>query len=47
MTHSSEKREKACIDNCSASYRKCIDSGEHESVCKMKRVPCLCKCSID
>ncbi|MGE0086376.1 MAG: hypothetical protein AB7S75_18360 [Desulfococcaceae bacterium] len=47
MTYSSENREKVCIDKCSDSYRKCIDSREHESVCRMKQVPCLCTCSAD
>ena len=36
-----------CMEKCDASFRACIFKGEHESVCRMKRVPCDCSCTME
>jgi len=41
------KTEKiACSSNCEDQYKSCLSSGEHESVCRLKRVQCDCGCTI-
>ncbi len=35
----------ACSQSCHEIFRECLDKGEDESVCRMKRVPCDCSCS--
>ena len=43
----SKKRDsKDCSAKCDEAERACLNSGEHESVCRMKRVPCDCRCWI-
>jgi len=37
----------ACSQSCYEIFRECLDKGEDESVCRMKRVPCDCSCSDD
>lgn len=44
MENKSEKKDISCTIKCSREYYKCIDSGEHESVCNMKRARCDCSC---
>jgi len=44
MEKKSEKKENACSIKCHQEYFKCIDKGEHESVCNMKRAHCDCSC---
>ena len=36
-----------CSHGCDIIFRECLSSGEDESVCRMKRVPCDCSCSDD
>ena len=35
-----------CTKKCDALYKDCVEKGEHESVCRMKRVPCDCSCAL-
>jgi hypothetical protein len=37
--------DSACSGECESAYRKCIDSKEDESVCRMQRAQCRCSCS--
>jgi hypothetical protein len=35
----------SCSHGCDELFRECLNKGEDESVCRMKRVPCDCECS--
>ncbi|MFH1155098.1 MAG: hypothetical protein V1793_14895 [Pseudomonadota bacterium] len=39
-----EQDEASCSSQCHSDFLDCMDSNEDESVCIMKRVPCLCAC---
>ena len=38
---------QSCERSCDDRFRECISTGEHESVCMMKRVPCACRCALE
>lgn len=44
MDRKDMKKNKSCSLKCSQEYNECIEKGEHESVCRMKRVHCDCAC---
>lgn len=46
MSDSSQYFDSNCNQDCESEYSKCISSKEHESVCRMKRAQCSCKCVI-
>ena len=39
-------KNPACSSKCEESFKECLSSREHESVCRMKRVQCDCGCTI-
>ncbi|EPR37888.1 hypothetical protein dsmv_2928 [Desulfococcus multivorans DSM 2059] len=46
MSDESKNIDRDCLKNCDQSFEECLSSGEDESVCRMKRVPCDCSCMI-
>ncbi len=44
MSQSSKERDLSCSFKCNQEFLGCMNSGEDESVCPMKRAPCVCKC---
>ena len=44
MERKYEKENKSCSFKCKEEYNECIEKGEHESVCNMKRAHCDCSC---
>jgi hypothetical protein len=47
MSESSKNIDRSCYKNCESTYKACVKSKEHESVCKMKIAQCSCGCIID
>ncbi len=47
MSQSSNKFDKSCYSDCESSYRDCMQSKEHESVCKMQHAQCSCGCVLE
>jgi len=45
MEEKSENRDMSCSFKCNQDYFECVEKGEHESVCAMKRAPCMCSCT--
>jgi hypothetical protein len=47
MPKSTKNFDSGCHQDCEASYKSCRDSGEHESVCRMKHAQCSCGCVLE
>lgn len=39
-----KNKNMSCSLECKKEYEECIEKGEHESVCNMKRAHCDCAC---
>ena len=46
MSVKNSKEKMDCSQKCDSQFRDCLNSGEHESVCRMRRVPCDCSCNV-
>ena len=44
MEDTSKNNDMSCAYHCEQEYDECIDKGEHESVCNLKRAQCGCSC---
>ncbi len=44
MEKKSKEKDYSCSIKCNKEYFECINKGEHESVCNMKRAHCDCSC---
>ncbi|THB80744.1 MAG: hypothetical protein D3926_05610 [Desulfobacteraceae bacterium] len=44
MDDSKFNQEMSCSIRCEDEYQECVDRGEHESVCNVKRAQCGCSC---
>jgi len=44
MEETSQNKDLSCSVECNKEYLKCINKGEHESVCNMERAHCDCSC---
>jgi hypothetical protein len=47
MDESTSKFGKTCYHDCESSFRDCMKSKEHESVCKIKHAQCSCGCVLE
>jgi hypothetical protein len=47
MDASEKTFDRSCYDDCESTYRQCMNSSEHESVCKMKMAQCSCGCIVE
>jgi hypothetical protein len=45
MERPDNERDLACSFDGNPAFFECIDRGEDESVCRMQRVPCICRCA--
>lgn len=47
IDHSTSQQAQDCSRKCDTLFYECLQRGEDESVCRMKRVPCDCTCSLN
>ncbi len=47
MPEISRQDGQTCSLKCKSQYHDCMQSREHESVCRMKFAQCNCGCSTD